>query len=69
MLKLRSVVDYLQVFNDLDPCVDYMTDHKDEIIFSMISGSINAEIIVSFINQLPQINSIYFLLNPANYDQ
>lgn len=56
--KLRSVVNYLKLFDDTDACMKYITAVKQEQIFFIISGRTGKHII-PLIHNTSQLNSIY----------
>ncbi len=56
--QLRSVVNSLQLYNDADECVDFITDVSDEKIFLLVSGSFGPYVIPS-IHSLLQLTAIY----------
>jgi tetratricopeptide (TPR) repeat protein len=56
--KLRSVVNSIDTFNDVDRCVDFLSDVKEEKAFMIISGALGQQII-SYIHDIPQLHSIY----------
>ena len=56
--QLRSIVNAVNTFNDIDRCVDFLSDIKDEKAFMIISGSLGQQII-SYIHDIAQLHSIY----------
>jgi tetratricopeptide (TPR) repeat protein len=56
--QLRSIVNSVNTFNDVDRCVDFLSDIKDEKVFMIISGSLGQQII-SHIHDISQLHSIY----------
>jgi tetratricopeptide (TPR) repeat protein len=56
--QLRAVVNSINTFSDVNHCVDFLSDIKDEKAFMIISGSLGQQI-VSYIHGLPQLHSIY----------
>jgi tetratricopeptide (TPR) repeat protein len=58
--QLRSIINSVELFTDLDLCVDYITEIKVEKIFLIVSESIG-EIIVPLIEQIAELDSIYVL--------
>ncbi|CAF3722376.1 unnamed protein product [Rotaria sp. Silwood1] len=56
--KLRSVVNYLKIFDNTDVCRDYISTIKQEQIFLIISGQTGKHII-PLVHNLSQLNSIY----------
>ncbi|CAF1235117.1 unnamed protein product, partial [Rotaria sordida] len=55
---LRHIVATITIFKDIDQCVDFVTDIKDEKIFMIVSGSLE-QYIISEIQACPQLDSIY----------
>jgi tetratricopeptide (TPR) repeat protein len=56
--RIRRIVNYLKPFNDVDECIAYITDMKDEKIFFIVSGKYGKKIL-PVIHDLPNIESIY----------
>jgi hypothetical protein len=56
--QLRCVVNAVDTFNDVDRCVDFLSDIKDEKAFMIISGALGQQVI-SYIHDIPQLHSIY----------
>lgn len=60
LIQLRQLVNRLELFNDVDECVDYMTDVKHEKVFLIVSDAFS-EIVILLIQNIQQIVSIYIL--------
>src|SRR4051812_46027735 len=56
--RLREINDYVLYYSELEPCINYMKSVDKDKIF-LITSSTNASQILSQINMLPQINSIF----------
>jgi hypothetical protein len=57
---LRDTVNFVLPFNNLDECIDYITDVKDKQIFLILSGS-SAIRILPLIYQVQQLRVIYIV--------
>jgi tetratricopeptide (TPR) repeat protein len=65
-LKLRSLIDALVTFHDIDKCVEYMIDSKQNNIYCILvesSPRFDREILLSQLSTLSQVKSIYILTN------
>jgi tetratricopeptide (TPR) repeat protein len=58
MMKLREVVNNVSVFSDVDQCVDFITDIKEEKTFMIISEEFS-EMIMPFIQDISQVTSVH----------
>ncbi|CAF1046281.1 unnamed protein product [Didymodactylos carnosus] len=56
--KLRSIVNYIQIFDQSDECVDYVKSVKNEKIFIIVSDML-AEQLIDRVHNEPQLDSIY----------
>jgi hypothetical protein len=56
--QLRGVVNAINTFSDVDNCVDFLSDIKDEKAFMIISGALGQQM-TSYIHDIPQLHSIY----------
>ncbi|CAF4033665.1 unnamed protein product [Rotaria sordida] len=56
--QLRTVVNTVKTFNNVDHCIDFLSDIKDEKVFMIISGALGQQII-SYIHNISQLHSIY----------
>ena len=67
--RLRTVVNAVKTFNDVDRCVDYLSDIKEEKAFMIVSGSLGQQII-SYVHDLCQLHSIYiFCCSQIKHEQ
>jgi hypothetical protein len=68
--KLREVVNDLKTFDNVDECVDYMTDAKEdeENIILLVTGRL-ARHILPFIHDFQQITDIYIQCRPENVER
>lgn len=64
--QLRQVINYVQIFTDVDECVDYITSIENEKIYFVIAGSL-AKTIIPFIHEIANIQSIYIHDLNADY--
>jgi tetratricopeptide (TPR) repeat protein len=65
--KLQHIVDSIKIFQDPNECIDFLTDIKYEQIFIIISGS-SIKHLVSCIEDIPKLRSIYILDNQSTND-
>ncbi|CAF4867177.1 unnamed protein product [Rotaria sp. Silwood1] len=56
--KLQQIVNSINTFTDVDECIDFLTEIKDEKVLIIISDEYGQDV-VSFMHDLNQINSIY----------
>jgi tetratricopeptide (TPR) repeat protein len=56
--KLRAVVNYLKIFDNIDDCMQYVSAIKQEHVFLIVSGRTGKHII-PLVHNLSQLNSIY----------
>ena len=54
MMKLREIVNVIHIFNDIDKCVKFLSEIKEEKVFVISSGSLGCTA-MSFIHDMPQI--------------
>ncbi|CAF0845836.1 unnamed protein product [Adineta steineri] len=58
IMQLKQVIDSVDVFTNLNGCIDFVNKLKNKKVFMIISKDLNAEI-VQLIHNIPQIKSIY----------
>jgi hypothetical protein len=58
--ELEEVVDAVQTFMDIDKCIDFITNIKEEKIFMIISGEFG-QTTVPIVHDIAQINCVYIL--------
>jgi tetratricopeptide (TPR) repeat protein len=56
--ELRRVVNSITKFSDVDQCIDFLTDIKEEKVLMIIPDQLGQNM-VSVVHDIPQINSIY----------
>lgn len=56
--QLQCIVNTIDTFNDVDQCIDSLTEIKDEKTFMLVSSVFGQEII-PLIHDIPQLHSIY----------
>ncbi|CAF1529931.1 unnamed protein product, partial [Didymodactylos carnosus] len=56
--KLRSIVNYIKIFDQLDECINYIKSITNEKIFLIVSDQLSKQLIIRVYNE-PQIDSIY----------
>jgi tetratricopeptide (TPR) repeat protein len=67
--RLRQVVNTVNTFADVNRCIDYITDIMEENIFMIVSET-TSKIIMSIIQDIPQVISVYiFCGNKARHEQ
>lgn len=57
--QLRYVSETISLFTDVDECIRFLTDIKDDRAFLIITGTLGEQM-VSLIHDIPQLDSIYF---------
>ncbi|UJR22890.1 hypothetical protein I4U23_025918 [Adineta vaga] len=61
--KLRNIVNYLKIFDNIDDCMQYICTIENERIFLVVSGQVGKQV-VPLLHHLDQLYSIYiFCLN------
>jgi len=69
IVKLREVVNTVNTFTDVDECIDFITDIKDEMAFMMISEAFSP-IIVPIVETISQVSSVYIVCeNKAQHEK
>ncbi|CAF4691391.1 unnamed protein product, partial [Rotaria sp. Silwood2] len=69
MSQFQRIVSSIETFTDIDECVDFLTDIKDQQVFFIVSDK-TSETFVPLIHDVPQIDSIYiFYDNVVNHEQ
>jgi tetratricopeptide (TPR) repeat protein len=69
LTQLRQIVNTIDTFIDVDTCVDFLTQIKDEKVFMIVSGAIGQSAI-PVIHDLSQVDSIYvFCGNKLKHEQ
>ena len=58
----------LLTFADIDECINFITDIKDEKVILITSGSLGQQI-TPCIHEIPQLDSIYVFLTDKNLSQ
>jgi Flp pilus assembly protein TadD len=58
--QLRQIINTVNTFIDVDECIDFITDKKEEKTLMMVSG-IFSEIIVPVAQEISQVSSIYIV--------
>lgn len=56
--QLRWIVNTIEIFNDIDQCIDFLTENKFEKSFMIIPANLSRHI-VPLIHCTPQLDSIY----------
>ncbi|CAF0817049.1 unnamed protein product [Adineta steineri] len=65
--RLRCIINFLKIFTDLHPCLEYIQSIPNEWIFIIVSGELSFEFI-PLIQNLPQVLHIYiFCQYPERY--
>jgi hypothetical protein len=55
---LRQVVNTVNTFIDVDECIDFITDIKEEKTLMMVSGTLS-QIILPIIQDIAEVSSVY----------
>lgn len=66
--RLREIINCVQMFDNVDDCVNYLMDIHQEKIFCIISEELGEEVVLSF-NQFPQVTYIYILRSKNHQSQ
>ena len=57
---LQQLVNTINLFTDIDKCIDFITDNNNDQIFVIVSKSFS-QIIVPVVQDIPLVNSVYIL--------
>ena len=64
---LREITNYVRLYTELEPCIDYIRSINTERIFLIVSGSYT-EACLPQIHNLPQVDSVFiFCINLQKY--
>jgi tetratricopeptide (TPR) repeat protein len=67
--KLRQIVNTVNTFTDVNECIDFITDIKDEMTFMIISEAFSP-IIVPVVEAISQVSSVYIVCeNKASHEK
>jgi tetratricopeptide (TPR) repeat protein len=67
--QLRQVVNTVNTFIDVDECIDFITDIKEEKTLIILSG-VFSQIMIPIVQEISQVSSIYiFCKNQALHEQ
>ncbi|CAF2052688.1 unnamed protein product [Rotaria magnacalcarata] len=55
---LRTIINYLHIFDNIWDCYDYIGTVQDEKVFLIVSGSIS-ENIIPYVYHIPQVQFVY----------
>lgn len=66
--SLRQAVNSIKIYNDVDKCMDFLTDIEDEKVFLIVSYIFGQQIISLFEN-VTQLHSIYIICNQSIENQ
>jgi septation ring formation regulator EzrA len=65
---LQQIISTINIFVDVDECIDFITDIKEEKIFMIVSGVFNP-VIISFFQDISQVSCVYiFGQNQTSYE-
>ena len=65
--ELKCIINTIEIFFDLNECVDYLTDVQTEKVFIIISGTVNQQTL-SIIRGICQVEKVFSLSNYKMYD-
>ncbi|CAF0758791.1 unnamed protein product [Adineta steineri] len=69
IIKLREVVNAVNTFTNIEECVTFITDIKDEKVFMVSSGALG-QTSVPMVHDMIQVNTIYiFCANTTQHEQ
>ena len=60
--QLQQVVNNINRFTDVDECIDFITDTEEERTFMIVSNTFS-QIIVSTVQEIPQVSYVYIWCN------
>ncbi|CAF3582838.1 unnamed protein product [Rotaria sp. Silwood1] len=67
--RFQNLVHLILLFNEVNQCIDFITDIKNEKIFLIISGLLGRKL-MPVINNFSQIDSVYiYCTNKARYEK
>ncbi|CAF4528841.1 unnamed protein product, partial [Rotaria magnacalcarata] len=59
-MELERIVKFVEIFDDVDECVDYVTNTEDHQVL-LIINEFDGENIVSVLHEVKQLKEIYVL--------
>ncbi len=69
IMKFRQIINTVNTFVDADECIDFITNHKEEKAFMVISGEFS-QIIFPIVQDIAQVSSVYILCeNKVQFEQ
>ena len=61
LVQLKQIANTVKTFTDVDECIDFITNVEKEKIIMIISEELNESIILSSLQDMCQVSSIYIL--------
>ena len=58
IMKLRQIVNTVKIFVDMDECLDFITDHKEEKAFMVLSGDFG-QTIAPIVQDISEVSYVY----------
>ncbi len=58
MIQLRSIVNDVKIFTQLDECINFLTEVNDQKAFLILEGTLGQQI-VPLIHDIPQLDAVY----------
>lgn len=66
--ELRKIIDYMELFDNIDKCLHYIERTQDTKTFLVLSGKLD-ELFISRLNKYENILSVYLYCRNEDYDQ
>ncbi|CAF0806361.1 unnamed protein product [Adineta steineri] len=63
LTQLKPRIDNVKIFKQRDECIDFLTDAEENIKFFLVLENTMAQHIVPFMNDIPQLHSVYIFSN------
>ncbi|CAF1189124.1 unnamed protein product [Adineta steineri] len=62
MIQIQTIADNVNVFNQRDECIDFLSDAQDIKFFLIVKDTMSQQI-MPLINDIPQLDSVYIFSN------
>jgi hypothetical protein len=66
--QLEQIIPQIDVFDNIDQSIDFLTDMQDEKFCMIIEGSID-NCLLSLIDNIPQLNFVYILRDEGVFNK
>lgn len=67
-MQLQHIVNATHTFNDVDDCIDFLTEIEDQKVLMIISGTVHQHLI-RLIHDIPRLHSVYIFCHGTENDR